>query len=152
MNNNLVTEAMKAYGAALGVADPIRTQFWDDRGLTMTQLRLVCMLYPHQKRPVSDLADEMRVRPPTITGIADRLIKHGFVERLHDEDDRRVVRIELTDEGRRVLANLEAAGRAYLTRVFGRMGEAKVRQFIETMEEFAKAADAVEHESAAAAV
>lgn len=149
MDDTLVTEAMKAYGAALGVADPIRTQFWDDRGLTMTQLRLVCMLYPDQKRSVSDLADEMRVRPPTITGIADRLIKHGFVERTHDENDRRVVRVELTDEGRRVLSDLEAAGRAYLTQVFGRMGQARVKQFIEIMNEFAQIADAVEEQAVA---
>lgn len=149
MEEPLLTDAIRAYAAALGVADPIRTQFWDERGLTMTQLRMVCMLYPDQKRTVSGLAEEMHVRPPTITGLADRLIKHGFVQRLHGEDDRRLVLVELTDEGRHVLDDLAAAGSAYLAKVFARMGEHRVRQFTEVMDLFAESAEAVERDEMA---
>lgn len=149
MQADKVTEAMRAFRDAVATIDNIRVNLWDEDGLTMTQLRLVCMLYPDERRSVGELADEMRVRPPTITGIADRLIARGLVERIHDSADRRVVRVALTEEGRCILGQLEAVGRPYLADVFARMGEEKVQQLIDVLDEFTMAADAVQRASLA---
>lgn len=149
MDADRVTDAMRAFRRAVATIDNIRLNLWDEDGLTMTQLRLVCLLYPDQKRSVGDLADEMRVRPPTITGIADRLIKRGLVERIHDSEDRRVVWIALTENGRRAFGRLEAVGRPYLTEVFSRMGETKMQRLIDALDEFTATAEAVQRDSLA---
>jgi DNA-binding MarR family transcriptional regulator len=136
--------AMRAYGRALAVADPIRLQFWDDRGLTMPQLRLMYLLFLKDCRPVGELAEEMNVRPATVTGLTDRLVRQELIERQDDPEDRRVVRVALTPEGRRVLGEIETASRAYLKAVFDRLGPKAVERLIQTFEEFGAAANDVQ--------
>jgi DNA-binding MarR family transcriptional regulator len=46
---------------------------------------------------------------PTVTGIVNRLEHNGLVERRHDKEDRRVVKVYLTDEGRDITRYLYAA-------------------------------------------
>jgi DNA-binding MarR family transcriptional regulator len=48
------------------------------------------------------------VDAPTATGIITRLEQHGLVERRHDHEDRRVVKVYLTDEGRDIVNTLAA--------------------------------------------
>jgi len=131
---------MRAYGRALAVADPIRLQFWDDRGLTMPQLRLMYLLLLQDCRPVGELADEMNVRPATVTGLTDRLVRQELIQRQDDPEDRRVVRVALTPEGRRVLGEIETASRAYLRAIFDELGPDAVERLIQVFEEFSEAA------------
>ena len=44
-----------------------------------------------------------RCRRPTITKVVDTLERHGFVERIRDEHDRRVWRVKVTTRGKRQL-------------------------------------------------
>ncbi len=144
MKQELLIRAITAYGRVLAVADPIRLRFWDNRGLTMSQLRLMYLLYQRNELTISELADLMVVRRPTITGLTDRLVKQQLIRRLSDEADRRIVRIGLTNEGRRVLGEIQVASKAYLDRVFGAMGEAQVEEFVRLMEAFSASAEAVQ--------
>src|SRR3990172_12121857 len=147
LDRNLITRAMVSYGGALAVADPIRLRFWDRRGLTMAQLRLMYTMLLDGEQSAGQLAEKMSVRPPTITGLTNRLIKQKLIKRLADPGDRRVVRVELTAEGRRVISQIEAASRAYLTRIFGLMGDERVNELISLLDEFTAAAQAVQRES-----
>lgn len=55
------------------------------------------------------LARRLMVTPAVVTGIVDRLEKRGYVRRLGDTEDRRRVRLELTDLGRSVSISVEQA-------------------------------------------
>lgn len=71
-----------------------------------------------------------RVDAPTVTGIITRLEQHGLVERRHDREDRRVVKVFLTEEGRRAIAMLSdsiAAFDAVMTQGFT---EGELRDFL----------------------
>ncbi len=144
MNEQLLTEAMHAYGRAISVADPIRMRFWDSRGLTMPQLRLMFLLNQQDCRCAGELADEMHVRPATITGLTDRLVRQDLIERQDDPNDRRLVRVALTAEGRRVIGEIESAGRAYMSEILSRMSDDAVRSLIDAFAQFCAAADAVQ--------
>jgi hypothetical protein len=48
-----------------------------------------------------------------VTGIVKRLEHSGLVERVHDREDRRVVKVFLTDEGRDIIQYLPDAVRAF---------------------------------------
>jgi DNA-binding MarR family transcriptional regulator len=54
------------------------------------------------------LAHHMRIEPPTLVGHLDKLAEQGLVERRPDPDDRRVVRVVITPDGRARLAELHA--------------------------------------------
>jgi DNA-binding MarR family transcriptional regulator len=53
---------------------------------------------------LGDLAAAEQVAPPSVTKIANKLVDAGLARRRTDETDRRVCWIELTDAGRRHLA------------------------------------------------
>jgi DNA-binding MarR family transcriptional regulator len=54
----------------------------------------------------AELARRLWVRPATLTGIVDTLVKAGYVARERDETDRRVVWLVLTDSGREMARSI----------------------------------------------
>jgi DNA-binding MarR family transcriptional regulator len=53
----------------------------------------------------SDVAARGWSSPGTVTSVVNTLVREGYVERRHDPRDRRVVRLYVTDEGRRICAD-----------------------------------------------
>lgn len=149
MDKQLLESALQAYGRAIAVADPIRLRFWDGRGLTMPQLRLMFIVRDRSQCSVGELADRLNVRPATVTGLTDRLVKQNLIERQDHPSDRRVVQIVLTPEGRRVLSEIEVASRAYFDAIFERMPEKDVEQLVDLLQELADTAAAVAAEAEA---
>ncbi|GAB7043902.1 MULTISPECIES: MarR family transcriptional regulator [Catenuloplanes] len=56
----------------------------------------------------SQVAQACFFKPATLTGIVDTLAKSGHVARRPDPDDRRTIRLALTDSGRQALAAIRA--------------------------------------------
>lgn len=63
---------------------------------------------------IGDLAAAERVQPPTMTRIVAALEEGGLVVREEDPDDRRLVRVRITAEGRRLLERSRSRKTAYL--------------------------------------
>ena len=70
----------------------------------MELLHTVAVALTRQPEPVSmgELSRMLDVPLSTATRIMDWLVKSGYVERLPDPQDRRVVRVGLTQNGRRI--------------------------------------------------
>ncbi len=56
----------------------------------------------------SDVAARGWSSPGTLTSVVDTLVREGYVERRRDPGDRRVVRLYVTEEGRRICADYQA--------------------------------------------
>lgn len=72
-------------------------------GLTPSQYSLLVSIDGHGPLTLGRLAKIEQVAPPTITRVAAKLEDDGLVVRQVDASDRRVVRVEVTAEGRRRL-------------------------------------------------
>ncbi|HAG98252.1 MAG TPA: hypothetical protein DDW33_03800 [Ktedonobacter sp.] len=83
---------------------------------TTGQIRLLRMLITHQRCTMQELADQLDVAPPTVTAMIKRLLTQGFVERLRDEQDWRVVRVLPTERGQRAVSLYDEYRRANLQR------------------------------------
>jgi DNA-binding MarR family transcriptional regulator len=70
-------------------------------GLSIAKYRVLSML-AHAKEPLGlcDLAGRIECGPSNVTQLIDRLEIEGFVKRVDDASDRRVVRAQLTPAGR----------------------------------------------------
>ena len=79
---------------------------WLHLSVTMSQMKVLMLLREHAAMRVGALAQHLNVAVPTITGIVDRLVREGLVERHHDPSDRRVVLSVLTDEGQEFMERL----------------------------------------------
>ena len=141
--------AHEAYFHALAVIEPLRLRFWDSRGATTTQLRVMYEIRKKCEPSTGELAEELHVRPATLTGLADRLERNGFVHRWTDATDRRVVRIGLTDEGNALLDEVFAAAVDYLSPILERMGEKSRDDFTRALEAFVETAADVQPQPAA---
>ncbi len=69
-------------------------------GLTGPQLWAMKVLAEGSPVRVSDLAQRMYLHPSTVVGILDRLESRGLATRTRSTEDRRVVTVSLTEEGR----------------------------------------------------
>jgi len=67
-------------------------------GITPSQCLMISLLKKHGKMKVSDLSREIGLNNSTISGMIDRLEKHGIVKRLRSEKDKRVVFISLSSK------------------------------------------------------
>ncbi|MFI5430272.1 MarR family winged helix-turn-helix transcriptional regulator [Aeromicrobium sp. UC242_57] len=59
--------------------------------------------------PLSKIGERLMVHPTSVTNAMDRLESQGLVRRVADQTDRRRTFAELTDEGKRILAESTAA-------------------------------------------
>ena len=74
--------------------------------LTGPQLTVVKMLETMGDLSLSELSDAIRAQNSTVTGIVDRMEREEIVERVRSTEDRRVVRIHLTEKGRKLAAEI----------------------------------------------
>lgn len=73
-------------------------------GLTSPQLWAIKLIAAASPIKVSELARRMFLHPATIVGILDRLEAKGLVARTRSTEDRRVVELDLTAQGREFVA------------------------------------------------
>ncbi|MFI8091708.1 MarR family winged helix-turn-helix transcriptional regulator [Streptomyces sp. NPDC086080] len=82
-------------------------------GVTPAQSRLLRTLAHYGSPPrMTDLAERLEVVPRAVTALVDGLEANGKVRRVPDPANRRVIRIELTDDGRAALRELRVARRS----------------------------------------
>ena len=68
--------------------------------ITPPQWGALSLLLAQDGLTIGTMSQMRGVDAPTATGIITRLEQNGLVERRHDREDRRVVKVYLTDEGR----------------------------------------------------
>ena len=77
-----------------------------DSNITSTQYIVLQCLWDEDGLPLSELGHRLYFDNPTITGVVDRMEKVSLVARSRDTEDRRVVRVYLAREGKRLKASL----------------------------------------------
>jgi DNA-binding MarR family transcriptional regulator len=75
----------------------------DSSGLSAPRLSALSVLVFSGPLSLAQLAEAEQVRPPTMSRVVDSLVEAGLVTREAKPGDRRSVRIEATEEGRRLL-------------------------------------------------
>jgi DNA-binding MarR family transcriptional regulator len=75
--------------------------------LTLSQYRALALL-GEGPEAASALAEKLAVSRPSVTGVIDGLVTRKLVTREHDAGDRRRIGLDLTSEGRRLLAAADA--------------------------------------------
>lgn len=74
--------------------------------ITFPQFMVMMTLGHSGEVIMTDLVERIHMAPPTATGIVDRLVSQELVERFRSSEDRRVVKVRLTDKGRSVMESV----------------------------------------------
>ncbi|MFF5498533.1 MarR family winged helix-turn-helix transcriptional regulator [Streptomyces aquilus] len=97
-------------------------------GVTPAQSRLLRTLAHYGSPPrMADLAERLEVVPRAVTTLVDGLEAGGTVRRVPDPTNRRVIRIELTDDGRKALRELREARRSAAAEILAPLTEEQRR-------------------------
>jgi len=67
------------------------------------QLGLLHMLTHHGHMPMKVFSDKMHISKPNLTKLVNHLIDEGLVIRCHSEKDRRIILLDITEEGKNVV-------------------------------------------------
>ena len=85
---------------------PILPMEWIHLDLTMSQLKVVLLLFITGHLRMGDIASELQVSLATATGVVDRLVERKLLIRNGDPDDRRVVLCQLSNDGENLIRDL----------------------------------------------
>jgi DNA-binding MarR family transcriptional regulator len=105
----------------------VRSTLWNlvtqhtmaDLGITSTQASIMFMLASGRGLAAADLAREYGIDASAVTRLIDRLEKRGLITRVRSEEDRRVVRLALTDEGCALAGQIPAIFTMVLDKLLG---------------------------------
>ena len=86
---------------------------------------------------MSDLKEKLFITGAGATGIADHLVKKELAKRSRSNEDRRIVNIEITDKGTKIIDKVLRQRRDYLTSVLKKIEPDKKDLLIKGIEIFA---------------
>jgi DNA-binding MarR family transcriptional regulator len=91
---------LRAFGSLKKAMEPYFARF----GISRPQWAVLKVLHKSEQEGVvamrlCDLGERLFIQPPSVTGVVDRLERDGLVARSKSDDDLRVRRVRLTDEG-----------------------------------------------------
>ncbi|HEV2889267.1 MAG TPA: MarR family transcriptional regulator [Frankiaceae bacterium] len=125
-------------GRLLGIAGRMTAarfqRLLESQGMTHAGWQVLLALTETDGLTQREVAERCYVTPATVTGVVDTLERDGLVTRVRGADDRRVVKVCLTDEGRARLARTKREAARQMDAVFGDLSardEAVVRRFLD---------------------
>jgi DNA-binding MarR family transcriptional regulator len=102
---------------------------WMDLDLTLGQIRFLHVLNRAGPMSIGHVAEQLGVTLTTASQFVDRLELRGHVERVHRDDDRRVVECRLTERGAAVTAAMRGMQREVLGALLGNLKPREVAVF-----------------------
>jgi len=67
------------------------------------KFRILGMLMFYGTMPMSTISKKLCVTKPSITAIINKLVEEKMVDRLYEKEDRRIIKISLTEKGKHYL-------------------------------------------------
>ncbi len=98
--------------------------------VTPPQWGALALLLVQDGMTIGTMSQKRGVDAPAVTGIITRLEQTGLVERRHDREDRRVVKVYLTEEGRDIASTLVSTVENFEQRLKRGFAEGELDRFL----------------------
>jgi len=103
--------------------------------LTPAQADVICALGSHHAVSCRELAESALVSRGSLSGILERLERRGLIRRTPSRKDRRMMLIELTDSGAKILAEIEPDRTMALARRLDRLDARQQTTIVDALKE-----------------
>jgi DNA-binding MarR family transcriptional regulator len=105
-----------------------------DFNITNPQFNALLALREKEDITMGELCDKLLLACSTATDLVDRMEKNGFLVRKRDPQDRRVIRLSITDKGKVVISEVLAARRRYVASILENLSAEERVQLGESLE------------------
>jgi DNA-binding MarR family transcriptional regulator len=102
--------------------------------LSLSHLRVLRTLYAAHRLPMKALADQLCIKPPSLTALTRRLVETGLVKRHIHAADSRVVLLELTETGRSLHCELHEEQLQRMQQLLARLRPDEQRTLLDLLE------------------
>lgn len=139
----------------LSVNDSLRRKMGNDYreiteqtgvGITGPQVFLLRFIKEQGSCKITQLAEKMDVKPSAITVMIDRLVHSNLVVRIQDPHDRRVVLVELTEQGDKELDQAKEMIKQIMANYFSKINQNELANFIHTFEKLVSSDEVAQKE------
>lgn len=114
-----------------GICDRVTTQ---QLGVTAAQGYILLALPEMDPTNMNELSLKMRVANSTMTRMVDQLVQKGMANRAADSQDRRIVLIHLTDQGRDVRSRLKTSLQDFFSQVLSDLPDDQRGEILHSLE------------------
>jgi DNA-binding MarR family transcriptional regulator len=125
------------------VALAVRSLAAADTDVTLPQYRVLVVLASRGSQRISELAESLAVNSSSATRMCDRLESQGLIRRQPSSSDRRVIYVEITKAGRRLVDQVTQARRAEIGTIVQAMPSQYSAELIAVLRAFSDAAGEV---------
>ena len=98
--------------------------------ITVPQFFILDYLYTQDGSRMTDLAKFMHVTTAAMTGIVERLVKCGYVVRIPEPDDRRIIKVKITPRGLELVKRICHQRRQMTINIFGKLSEDDRKEYL----------------------
>lgn len=111
----------------------IAAQIRREKGAALAQFGLLAMV-KQGPRSLGELAERQGVSLPTLSSSVSTLAERGWVTRLPSRTDRRVMIVEITSLGEKVLADMQERMEAFMTELLSGLSQDQLDRLIAGVE------------------
>ncbi len=98
--------------------------------ITFPQFLILELLYKEKESTMTNIARSMSVTTAAATGIVERLVRDGYVVRINDSKDRRIILIRLTVKGADLVEKIRQQRRIMINDIFGKISEEERQNYL----------------------
>jgi len=98
--------------------------------ITVSHFNVLFLLETHENTQMKDIGEKLCIKPSSATNLVDKLIGTDLIERYTNPDDRRVVKVRLTEKGVSVLQDINKAIEVFWEKVLEKLDEKEYREIL----------------------
>jgi DNA-binding MarR family transcriptional regulator len=111
--------------------------------VTLVQFRALVVLHSRGPQTVATLATELGVARSSASRLCDRLVAKGLIDRSPATEDRREVRLAITESGAAMVSAVTRHRRREIRRIVAGMDQGRGRELVTALQAFADSAGEV---------
>ena len=100
------------------------------KNMSLSQLNVLMFLETRDHVRMKDIGVKLGIKPSSVTNLVDRLIKAELVKRSCDPEDRRVVEVSLSENGKNLIEEVRKTDRKHWEKVIGKIDEKEYEQLL----------------------
>lgn len=127
----LIEEIIKSIHAIKHKAAQYNQSISDDTRISLSQLIVLHIASRHEGAGIKDIAGKLGITSSAVTQLVDVLARKGYMKREGSPDDRRALKISLSDEGKKKIRTLRMRGLKELSGVFDVLDDDELEKYCE---------------------